>query len=464
MEVRSIAISSIRCDGGTQPRESVNETWVEEFAEDIRNGAIFDAVIVYYDGTDNWLADGFHRLHAHALCGRRDIAADIRQGTRLDAVLHSVGANSKHGNRRTNADKRRAVLRLLEDAKWGTWTDAEIARRCRVSHTFVADTRRSSRCVVTNEQDDPIRQYESDGHGPLLHDATEETNRKATDLQREKSEFEDTIAKISRSASSIASSPVKTADCLEYLHSMQDQSIDVVVTSPPYNLDIDYHSYEDKLSRTTYLNWLAEVCTEIRRVMKPYASFFLNIGSSNIYPWTEIEVVQAICELRELFRLQNHIIWVKSIAVDKEVFGHFKPINSPRFLNHNHEAIYHLTINGDVPIDRLAIGVPFKDKSNIERRDHAEDVHCLGNTWFIPYETVQSKLGKSFHPASFPVALPEQCIKLHGVREGMIVLDPFAGTGSTLVAAKQLGCAYLGIEMDEHYANVARERLDENVD
>jgi site-specific DNA-methyltransferase (adenine-specific) len=127
-------------------------------------------------------------------------------------------------------------------------------------------------------------------------------------------------------------------------------------------------------------------------------------------------------------------------------------------LNNNHESIFHFTNTGKVPLDRLAIGVPFKDKSNIARWGHARDRRCVGNVWFIPYKTVRSKAQKFDHPAGFPVELPTRCIKLHGGKN-ITVLDPFAGTGSTLVAAEKLKCRGIGIEIDGDYSATAVERL-----
>jgi site-specific DNA-methyltransferase (adenine-specific) len=135
-----------------------------------------------------------------------------------------------------------------------------------------------------------------------------------------------------------------------------------------------------------------------------------------------------------------------------------KPITSRRYLNQNHGHIFHFTKSGSVEIDRLAIGVPFKDKSNIARWGHARDKRCGGNVWFIPYETVQSTAQKHHHPAGFPVELPERCIKLQGVKNAT-VLDPFLGSGSTLVAAWNLGCSGVGIEIDKAYAEAAVARL-----
>ena len=191
--------------------------------------------------------------------------------------------------------------------------------------------------------------------------------------------------------------------------------------------------------------------------MKADASFFLNISGSSSAPWLPFEL---IVRLRPLFVLQNHITWIKSIATKGDAVGHFKPVGGQRFLHHNHEHIFHLTLSGDVKLDRLAIGVPFKDKSNIARRGHAKDLRCRGNTWFIPYDTVQSKAAKFHHPSTFPVALPRWCIRLHG-RSNAVVLDPFMGTGTTLVAAELEGASGIGIDLDPAMSRLRQARLVE---
>ncbi len=246
-------------------------------------------------------------------------------------------------------------------------------------------------------------------------------------------------------------------DCLTVLPTLAAGTVDVVVTSPPYNLGIAYRGYDDRRAEEDYLDWLIRVATEIRRVMKEDASFFLNISGSSSAPWLPFEL---IVRLRPLFVLQNHITWIKSIATKRNSVGHFKPVGGQRFLHHNHEHIFHLTLSGDVKLDRLAIGVPFKDKSNIARRGHARDLRCRGNTWFIPYDTVQSKAAKFHHPSTFPVALPRWCIRLHG-RKKTVALDPFMGTGTTMVAAQLEGASGIGIDMDPAYVAIAQARLVE---
>ncbi len=113
-----------------------------------------------------------------------------------------------------------------------------------------------------------------------------------------------------------------------------------------------------------------------------------------------------------------------------------------------------------MPLDRLAVGVPFSDKSNIARRGHAQDRRCRGDTWFIPYATVQARREKFDHPGTFPLDLPRWCIRLHG-KPGAVVLDPFAGAGTTLLAAQAEGAEAIGIEIDPAYVAVARRRLAE---
>jgi len=160
MTLRRISVSEIKINGGTQPRCEIDETLVSEYAEAMRGGAEFPAVVVFEDGVGFWLADGFHRTHAVRRAGIEEIAAEIHPGTKRDAVLYSVGANAAHGKRRTNADKRKAVMTLLRDEEWGQWSDREIARQCAVDHSWVSKIRRTELTVDKPQSDDaPPRTY-----------------------------------------------------------------------------------------------------------------------------------------------------------------------------------------------------------------------------------------------------------------------------------------------------------------
>ncbi len=255
----------------------------------------------------------------------------------------------------------------------------------------------------------------------------------------------------------LATATLHCGDCLDILPQLDPACIDVVVTSPPYNLGIPYGRYSDTLAEDAYLDWMERVGAALRRVMRPDASFFLNIAGSSTQPWLPFEL---IVRLRRHFVLQNHVVWVKSIAISGEgAVGHNKPVGGVRFLNRNHEHVFHLTLTGEVALDRLAVGVPFRDKSNIARRGHAQDKRCRGDTWFVPYGTVQARAQKFDHPGTFPLDLPRWCIRLHG-KPGATVLDPFAGAGTTLLAAAAEGAHGVGIEIDPAYVATARARLD----
>jgi site-specific DNA-methyltransferase (adenine-specific) len=248
------------------------------------------------------------------------------------------------------------------------------------------------------------------------------------------------------------------ADCLDLFGRLEPRSIEVIVTSPPYNLGVRYNQYDDSLSRADYLEWTNTWIAAATRVLRPDGSLFLNVGAKPTDPWTALDVAQAA---RPHLRLQNIIHWVKSIVIDKAslAVGHYKPINSDRFLNDCHEFVFHFSPHGTTGLDRLALGVPYQDQSNVTRwRAAAGGVRCRGNTWFIPYETIQQRDRDRPHPATFPSQLPEQCLRLHGLKRIETAMDPFTGLGSTAVACLRLGVNFVGAEIDETYLKEAVAR------
>jgi len=302
-------------------------------------------------------------------------------------------------------------------------------------------------------------------------------------------------------------------DCLKESKKIPDDSISLIITSPPYNIGIKYHKYKDKKPKEQYLEWIYDIFVECKRILRDDGHIFLNVGYTNIDPWISMEIA---LKLKGLFKLQNNITWVKSISIgenSEDTYGHFKPINSARFITPTNEQIYHFTKYGNVKMDRLAIGVPYKWKCNRKKRNpkkiivirkkvkelnlpfdregakkviedrNAEwletydeyydqleenektkatntlksDKRCKGNTWFIPYKTINSKSHKGYHPATYPEDLVEHCIKVSGVKTGS-VLDPFVGSGTTIRVVKKLNEKYdcynltgIGIDIDEKY-------------
>lgn len=258
---------------------------------------------------------------------------------------------------------------------------------------------------------------------------------------------------------------LRPGDCVAGMKEMPDESVDIVVTSPPYNLGIGYKSYDDSLTSEDYLTWSVAWATEVQRVLRPGGALFLNVGASPANPWMPHELA---LRLRDLFVLQNTIHWIKSITVEDRTgeelsVGHFKPINSKRFINDCHEFVFHFTKSGKLPVDRLAVGVSYADKSNIARWGHTEgrDKRCRGNNWYIPYKTIMSRSKDRPHPATFPIELARKCIALHGAApEKATMMDPFLGIGHAASAAGDMGIKrFVGFEIDETYLDEARKRV-----
>lgn len=290
---------------------------------------------------------------------------------------------------------------------------------------------------------------------------------------------------------------IRLQDCIEGMATLAAESVDICVTSPPYNLDIKYGTYADNQPREDYLAWLRSVFEQVTRVLKPNGHFFLNVGYSNIDPWIGMDVAnQARCHMV----LQNNFTWVKSLAIDDVQIGHYKPINSPRYANPTWEHFFHFTKTGTLPCFKTAIGVPYAHKQNLDRparwrarlikamgyenkrafdasatpaqvqeveeavahkiamRGPVEDLHCPGNAWYVPYDTIGDRCAqRGTHPATFPIELVRRAIKFSGA-SGML-LDPFMGTGTSAVAAQQLGLDWIGFDVDESYIKYAESRL-----
>jgi hypothetical protein len=147
-----VDLGRVLLDEETQPRVSIDEQTVQEYVERMKvaddatvvdsEGVMFTPIVVFDDGERRWLADGFHRVEAAKRAGIASFQAQLRRGSKRDAILHSLGANARHGKRRTNADKRQAVERALLDEDWGSQSDSRVAEICCVSQPFVSKVRR----------------------------------------------------------------------------------------------------------------------------------------------------------------------------------------------------------------------------------------------------------------------------------------------------------------------------------
>ena len=143
-EIQTLDLSRITLDDELQPRIKRNKTLSAQFIELLNDHQTnFPPLVVFQDESTYYLADGYHRYYAYVNTYTEKVACHVYQGTKRDALLFSVGANGTHGLNMTNADKRRAVMKLIQDPEWSQWSDRDIARRCHVDHTFVGKVRKS---------------------------------------------------------------------------------------------------------------------------------------------------------------------------------------------------------------------------------------------------------------------------------------------------------------------------------
>lgn len=142
MKVMNLA--ALVLDPRLQSRAEISEDAVAEYAHDIEGGDQFPPVIVFFDSVHFYLADGYHRYHAHKRAGKVSIQCEVINGTIRDAIYYSTAVNAKHGMRRSYADRRKAVMTLLEDFEWGMKSNTEIAKHCGVSVSFVSNLRNTS--------------------------------------------------------------------------------------------------------------------------------------------------------------------------------------------------------------------------------------------------------------------------------------------------------------------------------
>jgi len=161
-------ITQLKIELQTQSRVAINQDAVAEYADAMMDGEKFPPVTAFYDGKEYYLADGYHRYFAAKKAGLDEIDCDVKNGTLRDAVLFSVGVNSAHGLRRSNEDKRKAVMTILDDVEWAEWSDITIAKKCQVTGAFVGRVRKTLSLEST------ARKYINQ-HGQVV--AIETTNR-----------------------------------------------------------------------------------------------------------------------------------------------------------------------------------------------------------------------------------------------------------------------------------------------
>jgi len=138
----TLPLDAIQADTRAQSRAEIDIVVVGEYADDMKAGAVFPPLVVFFDQATYWLAEGFHRYHAYQQAEITPVPVLVKAGGLREAILQSLGSNADHGKRRTNADKCRAVEMMLRDGEWNNWPQAQIAKQCVVTPEYVSRLRK----------------------------------------------------------------------------------------------------------------------------------------------------------------------------------------------------------------------------------------------------------------------------------------------------------------------------------
>lgn len=242
---------------------------------------------------------------------------------------------------------------------------------------------------------------------------------------------------------------LRNGDCIEELKTIEDKSVDLIVTSPPYWKGFEYEAYFNSYKQ--YLDWCAIWLRECKRVLKPYGTFYLNVINDSEITIRAFEIME-LATRQLMYKLHDTIIWYRYNQ---------QPANTNRQLTNQCEYIFmlrHTSANIELNKDEAYNLNPtmFKTKN-------------VGNVWELPFNSgkadvkgfgrkeTKSKWGHS----GFPVELPQTCILLSS-KKGDVVLDPFMGSGTTGVACKQLERDFIGIELNEEYFNISKNRIEDS--
>jgi DNA modification methylase len=433
-----LELTKIRLDGGTQPRAQTDPLIVMEYAGEMTNGATFPAVVVFFDGLEYWLADGFHRYQAHQRLGLIKIEAEVKQGTLDDARWYSFGVNKSHGLRRTNEDKQRAIESALQHPYASRYSDSQIALHCGAHRHTIAKYRLSCRIVqdrriVTRNGSTYAMQTANIGRQPDFIIAPPESTPyliepppPPTNGNGHREPDPESLLPTTNGDSPFWQDDNLTVYNGNFRNLIETLPDGFIVTDPPYNIGFKYDTYQDHLSDAEYI----ETISSLKRFKK-------------------IAIIQYPEEMQRLIvpalgPPDHTSVWCYNSNTNRR----FRLINW----------------YGVIP-DYSRIKQPYKNPT--DRR--VRQLIAEGNTgaslyeWWDDIQIVKNvSIEKGNHPCPVPERLMKRIITLGAEREE-IILDPFAGELTTLKAAKELGFKAIGVELSKSYILGGLERLRQSL-
>jgi site-specific DNA-methyltransferase (adenine-specific) len=252
-----------------------------------------------------------------------------------------------------------------------------------------------------------------------------------------------------------------TADCFQAIGQIADGTVDCVITSPPYNIGVQYNQYRDRHS--DYMTKMTDLFRHIKRILKPQGHFFLNLSPTRRDPVFAYRLAQLVP-----MTIQNPIVWAKAVEMPGEGIRGRSVVtqNTDKYLCRGYEMVWHFTQKGKTPIDREMSSVPYRAEwAEDNYRRTGRRTRPTTDCWHIPYETTgymgkcsAEIKGPKGHPAIFPRELVRHCLNVAGLRQG-IVVDPFAGTGTVATVCQERGLDSISIEIDQDYTDFIHRRL-----
>lgn len=234
------------------------------------------------------------------------------------------------------------------------------------------------------------------------------------------------------------------ADILE-INAVEEDSVDLVVTSPPYDIDIKYENYNEELLYDRYLEFARKWLSKIRRLVKPDGRLCLNIPLDKSKGGQQSVTADITRIAKEVgWKYHSTIVWYEQNTPGRTAWNSSNSVSAP-FITAPVETIVLLYKN--------KWEKSHKGKSDITRDEFME---WTNGVWNLGVES-RTSIG---HPTPFPIALPKRCIKLFSFL-GDVVLDPFLGSGTTLIACMQTDRIGIGVDINSDYCELAKRRLVE---